>query len=176
MGNFNRSFNRDRRPSGGGRSFDRGTRDREMHRTTCSNCGKECEVPFKPNGSKPVFCSDCFEKNGGEQRRSNDRDYSAPRRSNFEDRRPSFNENRGYDRPQNFDRPQASERPQQNNNAQFAELSSKLDRIITLLTPKLVAEKVPAEPVTQSEESAPIVGKKAKSPRKPKTAPVEVSE
>ena len=26
----------------------------------CDKCGKECEVPFKPTSSKPVYCSDCF--------------------------------------------------------------------------------------------------------------------
>lgn len=162
MGNFNRSFNRDSRLSSGGRSFNRSSRDREMFRTTCSNCGNECEVPFKPNGSKPVFCSDCFEKNGGETRRSNDRDYSAPRRSNFE-RPQSFQKTQ-------YERPQEASRPQQNND-QFAALNAKLDRIITLLTPKPVAEKVPVEPTAQSEEQALIVEKKVKSPRKPKSAP-----
>src|SRR3989344_6928896 len=171
MGNFNRSFNRDSR-SGGGGSFNRGGRDREMYRTTCSNCGKECEVPFKPNGSKPVFCSDCFEKNGGEQRRSNDRDYSAPRRSNFEERRPRFNDNRSYDRPQNFERPQETPRSAQNND-QFAALNAKLDRIITLLTPK--TEYQNEQPV-QSEESVPKAEKKARTPRKLKTAPAEEAE
>jgi len=46
----------------GGRS-DR--RPLEMHDVTCSKCGKQCQVPFKPTGSKPVFCSDCFRKNEG---------------------------------------------------------------------------------------------------------------
>lgn len=36
-----------------------------MHRVTCDSCGKKCEVPFKPTGSKPVKCSDCFRKSGG---------------------------------------------------------------------------------------------------------------
>jgi CxxC-x17-CxxC domain-containing protein len=48
--------------SGGGSSYgggyDRGPR--EMFSATCSNCGKEAQVPFKPSGSKPVYCSDCF--------------------------------------------------------------------------------------------------------------------
>ncbi|MFH0831712.1 MAG: CxxC-x17-CxxC domain-containing protein [archaeon] len=35
----------------------------EMHETTCSKCGKRCEVPFRPTTGKPVFCSDCFKKN-----------------------------------------------------------------------------------------------------------------
>ena len=36
--------------------------DREMHKATCSECGKECEVPFKPAEGRPVFCKDCYMK------------------------------------------------------------------------------------------------------------------
>ena len=35
-----------------------------MHRVICSECGKECEVPFRPSGERPVFCAVCFEKHG----------------------------------------------------------------------------------------------------------------
>jgi len=35
---------------------------REMHKAICADCGKECEVPFKPTQSRPVYCRDCFEK------------------------------------------------------------------------------------------------------------------
>jgi CxxC-x17-CxxC domain-containing protein len=28
---------------------------------TCDECGKETTVPFKPTGSKPVLCRDCFD-------------------------------------------------------------------------------------------------------------------
>ena len=35
---------------------------REMHKAVCSDCGKECEVPFKPTEGKPVYCRDCFQK------------------------------------------------------------------------------------------------------------------
>ncbi len=71
---------------GGGRSFgggrgggfggDRGgfSRDRpqrrEMFDVTCTQCSKECQVPFKPTGSKPVLCSDCFSNSGGNSRSS----------------------------------------------------------------------------------------------------------
>src|SRR3989344_3618999 len=50
---------------GGGRSgFGGGREERgRMYDAICSNCGKNCQVPFKPTGSKPVFCSDCFRKN-----------------------------------------------------------------------------------------------------------------
>ena len=49
--------NFDRRPP---RRFDDGPR--EMHKAVCSDCKKECEVPFKPTEGKPVFCRDCFAK------------------------------------------------------------------------------------------------------------------
>jgi len=32
----------------------------ERFKATCDECGKECEVPFKPNGRKPVLCSKCY--------------------------------------------------------------------------------------------------------------------
>jgi CxxC-x17-CxxC domain-containing protein len=35
---------------------------REMHKVTCSDCGKETEVPFKPDGERPVYCRDCYMK------------------------------------------------------------------------------------------------------------------
>lgn len=71
MGDF-RSGGRsgDRRDSGrrsGGRDNRRGgfRRDfgpREMFKAVCSECGKECEVPFKPTEGKPVYCRECFAK------------------------------------------------------------------------------------------------------------------
>ena len=35
-----------------------------MHKATCAECGKSCEVPFRPSGDKPVYCSNCFSKGG----------------------------------------------------------------------------------------------------------------
>ena len=50
----------------GRRDFERPNRSSEqrmMHEATCDRCGNKCEVPFKPTGNKPVYCSDCFRKN-----------------------------------------------------------------------------------------------------------------
>lgn len=149
MGYFNRDSNnrsgRDNR--GGGRGFgggrDRGGRDdrssfrsdapREMFKTVCSNCGKDCEVPFKPTSGKPVYCSDCFETMGG-------RSADGGRNERPERR----------DRP-SFDRHQT---PAQrvDNSKQFEDLSKKLDKIIELLTPKAEAA-VLAEPVVATEKT-----------------------
>jgi CxxC-x17-CxxC domain-containing protein len=35
---------------------------REMHDATCAQCGKQTQVPFLPRGDRPVYCSDCFQK------------------------------------------------------------------------------------------------------------------
>ncbi len=48
---------------GGGGGF--GGRPREMFKATCGDCKKECEVPFKPSGDRPVYCKDCFSKRKG---------------------------------------------------------------------------------------------------------------
>ena len=39
---------------------------RQMYPAVCAQCGKETEVPFKPSGDRPVYCSDCYkERNPG---------------------------------------------------------------------------------------------------------------
>ena len=43
---------------GGGSSYGGG--QREMFTATCDGCGGEARVPFRPTGSKPVYCSNCF--------------------------------------------------------------------------------------------------------------------
>jgi len=57
-----------RKASGGGGGGGGGYRggggggggSREMFSVVCSECGKPAQVPFKPRGDRPVFCSDCF--------------------------------------------------------------------------------------------------------------------
>jgi CxxC-x17-CxxC domain-containing protein len=49
--------------SGGSGGYSSGPR--EMFSATCSSCGKEAQVPFRPSGAKPVYCSDCFTSQRG---------------------------------------------------------------------------------------------------------------
>lgn len=44
-----------------------------MTKVICASCKNECEVPFRPNSSKPVYCRDCFSKqdNMGQGRNTN---------------------------------------------------------------------------------------------------------
>lgn len=132
MGYFNRDSNnrsgRDNR--GGGRGFgggrpSRNDGPREMFKTVCSSCAKECEVPFKPTNGKPVYCSECF-------------DRISPRTNDERPQRPERN------RP-NFDSKPFV--PKVDNSAQFEVLGAKLDKIIALLTPK--TEKAVEVPATE---------------------------
>jgi CxxC-x17-CxxC domain-containing protein len=45
--------------SGGGGGFSSGPR--QLYSATCSECGRETEVPFNPTPGKPVYCRDCFQ-------------------------------------------------------------------------------------------------------------------
>ena len=45
----------------------------EMHKATCAECRKTCDVPFRPTAGKPVYCKDCFVVKGGRDSRIDDR-------------------------------------------------------------------------------------------------------
>lgn len=77
-----------------GNSGFRGSERPAMFDAICAKCGVNCQVPFKPNGRKEVFCSKCFEIQGGGSRESSYGESRAPRMydkrdsgsSNFADR------------------------------------------------------------------------------------------
>lgn len=89
MKNFSkeRSF---RGRGSGERQFGSRSRGRpQMHEAICSDCGKRCEVPFRPTGDKPVYCDQCFSNHRG-----------SPVSSSFERRsyeRPRFQDKRMFD-------------------------------------------------------------------------------
>ena len=66
----------------GGNKFggnrDRGNREVVMNDAICDECHKKCQVPFRPSGDKPVYCSECF----GSKRESSPRSSfdNGPRR------------------------------------------------------------------------------------------------
>ena len=101
---------------GGGRSGGFGSRDRrpvEMHEATCAKCGKQCEVPFRPTGDRPVLCSNCFRNDGDSGSRGNSERRSRP---NFESRERNTNSgSAGISKEQ------------------FNELNTKLNKILNIL-------------------------------------------
>ena len=42
--------------------------DRQMFKVTCAECGVETEVPFKPDGKRPVYCRDCYQNHKPQKR------------------------------------------------------------------------------------------------------------
>jgi CxxC-x17-CxxC domain-containing protein len=103
-----------------------------MFSATCAECGKSCEVPFRPTGDKPVYCSYCFSKHkedGSDHPRRND--GGNDRR----DERPRGATNSFASRP-SFDR---APRPQVDNSAitdlkkQIETINNKLDKVMEIL-------------------------------------------
>ncbi len=86
-----RDFNRDSRGGGDRGSFNRGPRrPSEMFHAVCSKCGQDCQVPFRPSSDKPVYCSNCFDRDTTPRRENTgDRNES---RSNFRSERPSYSD------------------------------------------------------------------------------------
>lgn len=45
----------------GGGGYGGARPQRQMYDAVCSACGVQTQVPFQPNGSKPVYCRECFQ-------------------------------------------------------------------------------------------------------------------
>lgn len=121
------------RPSYGGQ---RGG-NREMFEAVCSACGKTTTVPFRPNGKKPVFCNDCFRKEGGNAEDSSRRSFV--KRPDY-GRRPDFEK-----------RPQVPQYDQQ-----IEMLNRKIDRLTDMMKALLADGK-------QETAAAPKKAKKLKN-------------
>ncbi|OGL66435.1 hypothetical protein A2856_01950 [Candidatus Uhrbacteria bacterium RIFCSPHIGHO2_01_FULL_63_20] len=57
------------------RGFDRP----ELHDATCGKCGSPCQVPFRPDGSRPVYCRDCFKREDGSGPKRFEKKYGEKR-------------------------------------------------------------------------------------------------
>ncbi|TSD03461.1 MAG: hypothetical protein Athens071416_142 [Parcubacteria group bacterium Athens0714_16] len=176
-----KNFGRDNRSSGGGKKFggrnsgersfggrnerggggfDNRKEKMDMFKTTCSECGNACEVPFKPTGDKPVYCSDCFRNKGG-----NSELKSGPKRFGGRDSgKSSFGEKKMYStvcsgcgnrcevpfQPTNGKPVYCSNCFEKNDNGgnkntdqfqkQFEILNTKLDKILKSLSPEVSKE------------------------------------
>lgn len=80
-------FKKNNHFSGGNRrSFHKGgdsrsQGQRELYDAECNSCHKRCQVPFRPNGRKPVYCSDCFKQDDDREHkpRFEKREYTPSR-------------------------------------------------------------------------------------------------
>ncbi|MDD5081422.1 MAG: hypothetical protein PHC58_05485 [Candidatus Omnitrophica bacterium] len=92
---FDRSYS-----SGGSKRFDKPVRYNKGHtdnrsrdvsftKVNCAKCNKECEVPFKPTGDRPVYCKDCFSKSGENNRFQRNRSGRTDEKKFSKARRPA---------------------------------------------------------------------------------------
>ena len=61
---FSRPFRSSERSygRGRGRQQDDDSGERNFTQVVCAECGKKCEIPFKPSTDRPVYCRECFSK------------------------------------------------------------------------------------------------------------------
>ena len=81
---FSKPFQRFDRPHYNEGRRDHNFRERNFFQVICADCKKECEIPFKPSGDRPVYCKDCFSKrNDGGGGSFQERHDSRPRGEDF---------------------------------------------------------------------------------------------
>jgi CxxC-x17-CxxC domain-containing protein len=130
----------------------------ELFKTTCTNCGKPCEVPFKPDGIKPVLCRDCFatkNASANQQTNSNKPNHGAERGTRLS--QPDIN---------NLIPSPTSAKSNHDYNElkkQITVLETKLNRIVDLLTP--VSEAAELKSVSAVTNVSDGVIKKTRKPK-----------
>lgn len=168
MGNFNR----DKKFSGGnggkfggkkefGQKSYFGNKDSErptMHRATCDECGSPCQVPFKPMGSKPVYCNECFRANNEGSERSERRDSGKSFGNKSFSSGKSFGNGKSFGASKSYS-PASSFKPAPQNagisKQQYEMLNVKLDKIMKMLASALnpgevqTADRVENEPLIE---------------------------
>ena len=149
-----------------------------MHKAKCDKCGDQCEVPFKPTGSKPLFCRDCFkpedrgDRGGGGRSHRPDRGDRRMYKATCDDCgnrcevpfRPSGDKPIKCDKC--FGKGRSSGRGGGGSDQfekQFEMLNTKLDKILKLITPTITVdldEKKTKKTVKKEEEPKKVVKKK----------------
>lgn len=133
------------------KSFGKGPRrdfdgPKKLYKAQCSNCRETCEVPFRPNGMKPVFCRNCFQRDDARDSR---------------DTRGSFGKKEFSPRREFAPRPPFQESPAPKPDPRIDDLGRKL----TLLESKLDH----LTRLVEASVSAPQPAQKKKAAAKKKT-------
>ena len=164
---------------------------REMFDAVCAKCGASCQVPFKPNGRKEVFCSKCFgEMNGEEPRGGNRFENRGSRSFGDRDARPRFDKpmfnaicdecgdncqvpfeprngnpvlcSNCFAKKEGRGNDSRSFSPKVTGNLDLSEINAKLDKIIKLLSPETPKE-ITKKILETIEETS---GKEVAAPKK----------
>lgn len=147
-----------------------------MFKATCADCGKSCEIPFRPSNGRPVYCRDCFKKNSPQDSRDGGRsNFSRDRgdRGRSSQDRPMFdatcdncgNKCRVPFAPREgketlcsncFEAKGGDPRSTTNQSSQaLNDINAKLDKILELLapTPKSPKKEKNVEAITEEVEA-----------------------
>ena len=148
---------------GGGRGRDNRSGGRmELFPAVCFECKKNCEVPFRPTGDKPVYCLDCFNKQP-----------QVPGRNSDMGNRPRGDFQRDVRPPQREYQHQPEPVRAQNNEGmdvikrQLGSVELKVNRILELMSQKAESPTFKA-PVTGKISKSEKVTKVKSSTRKTK--------
>ncbi len=140
----------------------------ELFKTTCTTCGRSCEVPFRPDGIKPVLCKDCFAKKNPQENgvSHSPRNFAPSERPDFS-RKPEF---------------KSEAKPVFNNSAdyklvikQMGEIEVKVNQILKSIT-KLEAMTTAPVAVAEKVVEKVIAEKPVKLSKVKKTAPKKVAK
>jgi CxxC-x17-CxxC domain-containing protein len=134
---------------------------KEMFQATCASCGKSCEVPFRPNGKKPVYCTECFAKNGGPSASSSSQSSFASRGSS--------------DRSSSYNKPECN-CGSSDLKRQIEAINVKLDKIMQLVGDKTMVAKQPVAKQVEAPSNAGVVTEAKVSEVKKEKKPVVVAK
>ena len=150
VSNYNRNNRSGGGKYGGGDFRRRDSGRRQMHKAVCDECGKDCEVPFRPSGDKPIYCSSCFEKREG----------GGPRK-------PTRRSSGGGDFAK-------GDNTHNKLLDQMISLNAKLDRILKVI--EKTAEKKPASKKPKTKKEAKKVAPKVKKAKTKKVSKKKTSK
>ncbi|MGV8171956.1 MAG: CxxC-x17-CxxC domain-containing protein [Candidatus Woesearchaeota archaeon] len=91
-----------------------------LHEAICDKCGKKCDLPFEPTGSKPIYCRSCFRETKG----SSSEEFRP--RNKYDDR-----SNERFE-PKKFNDRQESNMPS-TSSEELEQINRKLDKIMRAL-------------------------------------------
>jgi CxxC-x17-CxxC domain-containing protein len=150
-----------KRPVFGQKKWDGPSRPVTMHKATCAQCGKPCEVPFRPFDNRLVYCNTCFQGKKGAEDKSYNRFPQRNHNDNKNFTKPGFGNNPGAGNISDL-------------KEQLEMLNAKVDRLIKTMeslaniNPASAASKVSetakTDPVAKSKKEGKKVAKKNKRP------------
>ena len=139
-------------------------KDVTLYKATCTTCGAACEVPFRPDGTKPVLCRDCFAAKNAAPTTTYNRDRFTP------------NELVGRKPARDFPPAASTSKPASSSAADFALLTkqliaveAKVSQILELIkVSETIVRALPiVAPKTPNSVAVPVVAETPKV-RKPK--------